>query len=557
MTQNPSVFTSGESDEDKLGRFIGGSSVSVVSSFVAGLFALGWAALMTRVLGKDDYAIVGPYMQAFWILSTLVSMGVPHTLVTFISHNVETDFDAACDIARQGTRLLLFFALGFCIPAVAAIVFMHFTGVADLYVWLCAIMIVCVFTRQMFFSNYATLAGLQRMDLLSLSNIVFSISLPFLSLGYIVLARAMAPGDSRFEVLAGVGGIGTASLMSYLVSFLIVNKTRLPARMLLSFRGRLTRGREILTFGWVANVALMGNTVVGLMPPIYTSYAMAQGLRWYGPTLAANKIQAGIFSCAFTYAMAPMLVMGLTFALIPAMSEAEAQGNKTLLNRYFNTSVKYCFSICAMLTAIYAVVIGQFVHFFTGGEYAVAAVHSLTLVLESGMAAAALFFLFLSMLIGLKRPAVAAKTVVFVILLEVAAMTLAGRFTGDLVITAAAVAVSLAVGDAILLYYLITQARLRMDWGLFFPPVVSALAVWAACRAAMPEGILGFFVACFLGIPLFFLVDGLLGGISRSDLVTVRSTLQSLRLGFLTSLVDLAERIFNLSPFYHKEAKPS
>lgn len=557
MTERVSVFTSGQSDEDKIGRFIGGSSVSVVSSVIAGLFALGWAALMTRALGKEDYAIVGPYMQVFWIISTVVSMGIPHTLITFISHNAETDFEGARDIARQGTRLLLVFALAFCVLAAAAAAALHASGARDLLVWLCLLMILCIFSRQMFFSNYAALAGLQRMDLLSLTNVMFSISLPFLSLGYIALARRFAPGDDRFEVLAGTGGIGTAALISWLISLLIVSKTRLPARVLLTHSGPLTRWKQILTFGWTANVALIGNTVVSMLPPILVSYVMAQALGWYGPDRAANRAQAGVFSCAFTYAMAPMLVMGLTFALIPAMSEAESRGNRRLLNRYFNTSVKYCFSLCAMITAIYAAVIGEFVHFFTGGEYAVESVHALTLVMEMGIAASALFFLFLSMLIGLKRPAAAAWTVVGVILIEMSAMALTGRFTGSLIATAAAVAGSLATGAAILLYYLTARVRLVLRWGLFIPPVISALAAWGACVAVRPQGLAGFLSACALGVPVFFITDGLLGGFEPSDLATVRGTLHSLRMGFLAGPVNAAERVFRLSPFFPREENES
>lgn len=554
MTQPQSVFTTGDSDEDKIGRFIGGSSVSVVSSFVAGIFALGWAALMTHELAKDDYAIVGPYMQVFWILTTLVSFGIPHTLITFISHNVESDFEAAAGIAVQGTKMLFLFVMGFTAMALAAVGMFHALNLLNgLYLWLCLIMVVAVFARQMFFAGYSTLAGLQRMDYLSLANIVFSICLPFLSLGLLALARSADPGNSMLEVLAGTGSIGAGAVIACGVSLIIVSRTRIPASTLFSFRVPLTRFKEILTFGWVANVAVMGNTIVGMAPPIYMSYVMAQGLGWYGPTLLANKEQAGIFSCAFTYAMAPMLVMGLTFALIPAMSEAESQGNRALLNRYFNTSVKYCFSICAMLTAVYAVIIGPFVEFFTGGEYAAHTIHNLTLIMECGVAATALFFLFLSMLIGLKRPDVAAKTVLAVILLEVAAMSLAGRFTASPHLTAAAVALSLGLGDLILLYYLIRRAGLAMNWGLFAPPVVSALATWGACRAAGPDTLLGYALAAALAVPFFFFLDGLLGGIEPSDLSTVRHTLKSLRLGFFCGPVNLAERIFIRSPFYKKE----
>ena len=548
-----SVFTSGQSDEDKLGRFIGGSSVSVVSSVVAGLFALGWAASMAA-LGPESFSILGPYMQCFWILTALVSFGVPHTLITFISHNYEQDFDTAREIAMQGNKLLFVLVACFTAAALCVTAALWFSGrVQGLYIALCLIMIVAVLARQMYFGVFASMSGLQRLDYASLSNVIFSVFLPFMSLGLLTVARRLYPGNTQWEILAGAGGIGVSAAIAYAVGMIICTRTQLPPSVLYSFRKPLTRWKEILTFGWVTNVALVGNTIMGLIPPIYVSYFMAHGFGWYGATLLENKTQAGIFSAAFTFAMAPMLVMGLTFALIPAMSEAHARGNRPLMNKYFNTSVKYCFSIVAMLTAVYAVVIGRFVYFFTGGQYPVDVVHGIALYLEMGVGANALFFLLASMLVALKRPAVAARAICVVLALEVGAMTLAGKLTGDIDITAWGMAGSIAAGALFLFTFMATKLKMELRLSLFAPPVVSALAMWVLCRALPAPGRFGFFIPCMVGPPFFFFVDGLLGGIGHDDLNTVRQTLESLRLGFLCRAVDLAQKIFSLSPFFPEE----
>lgn len=570
MTTHASVFTSSDSDEDKLGRFIGGSSVSVVSSVIAGLFALGWAVLMTGMLGKEQYAVLGPYMQVFWIITTVTSFGVPHTLMTFISHHYETDFDSAADFAIQGNKLL-FVIIAIFIGIAGAVIFgLWVAGVLHgLYLGLCIIMLVCAFSRQMFFGNYASMAGVQRMDCLSLTNTTFSIMLPFMSVGFLIAVRRAMPGNGSADIAAGAAGIGVAAFFSYLFSVLINTKTALPPKIIYSFRRPLTRWREILTFGWKTNVALVGNTFVSMLPPVFVSYVMAQGLKWYGPTAEINRVRAGEFSSAFTYAMAPLLVVGLTFALLPAMSEADSQGNRVLLNKYFNTSVKYCFSIIAMITALYSVIIGRLISMLTKGIYSATAIHPIAFFLELSVAGGALFFLFMSMLIGLKRPGVAARTVACVLIIEATAMLLAGRFTGSLTMTALAVASSLLLGATYLLLYLVTKVKLKMNWAIFFPPVVSAAVVWLLCGVAIPypavgnmiksfSGIilsndtLGSILPCIIGPPVFFLLDGLLGGVEHGDLNTLRSTLKSLRLGFAVFVIDVIEWVFGLSPFFKK-----
>lgn len=549
-----SVFTRSESDEDRLGRFIGGSSVSVVSSVLAGVFALAWAALMTRELDKEQYGILGPFLQCFWISTTVISFGLPHTLITFISHHGPDEFDAARRVAVQGNKLLFVVGAAIVLPAAAVLCLLWATGVVE-NLWSALGLILCfaVMARQMFFGAFASLAGMQRIELASLANILFSILLPFVSLFLLYTVRRAVPGSWNAEILAGAGGIGVAAALAFMGALVVVSRTPLKPRVLYAFREPLTDTRRILGFGATTNIVVVGYTVVTMIPPIFMSYVMAHGLGWFGATESANAAAAGVFSCAFTYAMAPMMVMGMTFALIPAMSEAEAQGAHDLLNRYFNTSIKYCVSLLSLITAVYAVVIGKFVSLLTGGEYAAAQVHGVTLRLEMSLAAAALFVLFLSMLVGLKRPAVAARMVCVILVLELAAMALAGRFTGRVETVAEGIIAALALGIIAALAYFIRRVGLSFRWFMLFPPAASAALTWAAGTAIAKHA--GILYAMPVAPVIFFAADGLLGGIDRQDLGTVRDTLRSLKLGALTFALDLAEKIFSLSPLFPKETE--
>lgn len=549
MDNKKSVFTSCDSDSDKLGRFIGGGSVAIVSSVIAGVFALLWTVIMTRMLGKDDFGILGPYLKMFWILTMLTSFGLPPTLMTMVSQNHIKDFPASKRIAAEGNRLLFIIGAIFCIlPALTAVAAKLTGSLTSLAFALILIMAAAVISRQMFLGVHASMTGIQRMDLVGFISIAFAFTLPVSSLLFLMISQNIAHGQllKELRIISGAAGIGVSSIISWSLALIVTRRAAIKPADLYNWKNTSpAESKAILKFGLVTFIAIFAFTLVQLLPEVWFSYVMVHTLRWFSPEFA------GVFSAASTYAMAPALIIGITFALIPAMSEADEHGNKPLMNQYFNVSLRYCFSLIAMITALYASAAGPLVSALTGGNYSAAQMHNITFNLEIYAGVTNLFFLLFSMIVGLKKPAVVAAVSSVIVVLQIIGMSIAGKLTQDINTVAWSMITVILIGILSLLVYLIKGIGLKLNFAIFIVPLASAAIAWAAAIPLPKSGLS--LLATFPLVPfVFFLATGMLGGITCEDLNIIRQTLASLRLGFLTPVIGLLEKLFSISPLYKK-----
>ncbi|HOY62912.1 MAG TPA: hypothetical protein PK745_06980, partial [bacterium] len=108
------AFKSGDTDREKVGRFVAGSSLLFVVSAASGVMQFAWSATMQRLLGPEGFSLTGPFLNLFWLLSLATSFGVPQAMMTFISDRRHRDSEGAALIMAEGTRLLVAMGALFC-----------------------------------------------------------------------------------------------------------------------------------------------------------------------------------------------------------------------------------------------------------------------------------------------------------------------------------------------------------------------------------------------------------------------------------------------------------
>ncbi len=548
-----SVFKKSGSDREKMGRFVAGSSMLFVASVTSGVMSFIWAMLMQRLLGPEGFGITGPFLNLFWVLQMVVAFGVPQAMTTFISDRYEKSPESASGVMREGTRLLVLIAVIFAVLTAAGVVIAGRAGaVSSLGASLIWIMLAALVGRQMYFSIFGTLSGLQRMELLAICNMSFPVMLLAGSCVLVVAVNRWYPGNINAGITAGAGGVAIASLVQYAFSIFVMSRSEFSVGKLFDWRIGWRESRKLLTFGWVTAVALITGSGFQFVAPAVVSFA-SRGYGYFGADPQANAVNAGYFSSGFTYAMAPMLIVGMIFALIPAISEAESEGNHDLMQRYFDLAVRYSVTLIFFVLSVYAVMSGGIVEFFSGSRFPAEQMGPLTAVLAVGLSLSMLVMLTMNVLIGIKKPGVPAVVLVVMLLVEVVMIFAAGALTGRIYIAGVAFGVSMFAGLVGQAVYLKIRQGLGWNWGSL-PRAAAASAVTAAVLHFA-----GFNEAAFLKIAAggataffcYFFVLGLLGGIEPDDFEMVRDTMKSISGAKLVPVVDLAEKMISFSPLYH------
>jgi len=540
------VFQRGVTDEDKVGRFVAGSSVAFLATVLSGTLSFVWAFTMSRILGPAGFGIAKPFLDIFWILTMSVSLGVPQAMITFISKNHQSDPEEARMVMAEGTRVLFITAFLFAFAAGILVTFIGGSMSSQMKIlsWL---MIAAVIFRQMYFSMFGTLGGYQTIDLVAMCNISFPLSM--LSGSVIMVKKAKKLGYGPGEmVVACAAGIPFGAGVQYVVSHIVSVRGGLSVGGMFRWGNELKgRGIKLLAFGWKAAVASIAGSSVSFISPALVSI-MAYRIGCFGPTVEINARNAGFFSVGYTFAMAPMLIVGMIYSLLPAVSEAHSQGNRDLMQKYFDLSMKYAFTIIMLILAVYLTVAGDIVEFFSGPDYPATKLGPLTATLGAGMSACMLMIMLANFLIGIRKPLVPAVVTVVMLSLMAVSFVSTGVTSGSLILIAATFDIVVLAGFVCLVLYVIRLTGLMWPWGKVLRPVAAGL-VTAAVISGFPSGSsLLFLPALVVAPPVYLLVLGWTGAIGAPDFEMLRDTLSSTPAGRLMLIVNIAEKIVVAGP---------
>lgn len=400
-----SVFQTGETDDDKKKRFEAGGIISMGAFMAGGIFQALWMITITRMLGPEDMGLFGPLLFGFMTAATIIALGVPQTMVTFVSLHYETDIEESKKFLTDGIRLQLQVCIGVLVVVSAIALLLGFSGVLS---WVMAMMVVAfavaIVQGAMFWGFQSILNGFQRLELVAIGNMAFPVGVFAISLVLIYAGQALAGAETLWDVVGAVAGLGFGHGLAALAALVCVYKLRMfPVRDLFALRPKHGLYGKILKFGGWAAVALTCMTVVQNLPPIVVGVV---GMKWllFADTVEACKAEIGYFSTALMFGMVAMLLVGIAIAIIPAISEAEGQGRRDLMQHYYTKALEQSFAVLLAFIIVFVVLIGPIIELMSGPEFPAWKMGSLGTLSIFGGAGAGLLFVLINMFVGLKSP---------------------------------------------------------------------------------------------------------------------------------------------------------
>ncbi|MEW5945999.1 MAG: oligosaccharide flippase family protein, partial [bacterium] len=545
-----SAFVRGATDDEKVTRFVAGGIVSILGFMAGGVFQTAWFICTTRILGARDMGIFGPIFSFFMTGASLVSLGVPQTTTTYVSHHFETDPEESKKFVCDGMKLLMILSAAVLVlgaGGAGALFAAKRLDALSLALWMTISFSIIV--SVLFWGVNGTINGYQRLDYVAIGNIAFPVGMFASTLTFMLLAQAAFGKESTWDVVGAASGMGVGPLFGLAAALVMFRRMNvMPASRLFSLSGYHGLFGKILVFGGLSAVAMVSNTV--LLNFSSATVGATAKLGWLAETADENLRQAGYFSTGFFFAMVPMLIMGLTFALVPAISEAEARKRHDLMQKYYNLALKYSFGIIILFLGFYGVKIGQLVELISGPEYPAEAMASVTMALSFGGAMFSLIFLMTTLFIGLKRPHIPA-------IINIAALTvciggiffLAYLFRHVLAATAAVIAAG-AFGAVALFITADRRFGLKFPWWALLIPVGAALPPWFICLFLLPRGEAFFIVAALAYFTINVILYIVFGGYDSEDLQMFRETVESMRMGFAVRILNGVESFARRSPFF-------
>lgn len=505
------VFTRGDTDQEKMERFKAGGMIAMGSFLLGGLFTVAWMTFTPRLLGPRGMGLFGPLMGWFWVLASVFALGVPQTICTFVSLHYENDFEHSKRFLIDGNRLLLIIGLIILAATAALGGAAYATGLISLitFATLATLVFSCVMA-MMFWGVNSVLNGFQRLELVSVGNLLFPVG-QFIGTVTLALGAKAVFHDWRWVVIGAVAGLGVGQLFGVVPALLMVGKLGgVRAGDLYNLRRGHGLFKEILKFGGIAAIAMTANAVVQNLTAPIVRIAGLYGML-FGDTEAECLRQIGYFSTALIFAMVAMLLTGVSIALIPAMSEAHGQGRDDLMQDYFNTAMQQSFAILGVFIMLYTLYGGRIIELMNGKEFPAAVMGPLASRMIIGGAAVALLFVLSNLLIGIKKPQAAAV---------VMALVLAGQIGGIIAFSFAFRSIVWAsygfiipplVGSIACLIYLHVSVGLKFPWFAFLEPALCGIPAFLVVRFVMPQPALWHMVMnCVIvvvlyGIPLLLL----------------------------------------------------
>jgi O-antigen/teichoic acid export membrane protein len=496
------VFSAGTTDEEKKKRFNAGGIIAMAGFLAGGVFQAMWMAVTPRLLGEQGMGLFSPLFQALYAVATLIALGIPQTIVTFVSKHYENEFDESLKFMTDGCRLM--FVAAIVTVGAAVLVSTVATALGAMSKFAASMIIVFAITiafMALFWGVNGILNGFQRLDLMTIGNIVYPIGIFAASTALIVVAHRTMPGADRWDVAGAVAGVGIGHLIALGVALAVVAKTGLvPVKKLFAFKSAHGLYGRILKFGGITAVAFFSMTLAQNLTTIIVRVVGMNGLPFQGMRgplfcstrdfayeTAAKSCEAAIghFGNALIYGLAPMLITGIAVAVIPAMSEAEDRGRRDLMQHYYTSAMSQSMAIIGCFIALFGVIIGPLIEIMNGKEFPAEVMHPLGVLGVIGGSGLALLFVLINMFTGLKRPQIPAVILLAVVVTMTVSIT-ALSYTRNILWPMAGFIAPVWIGCAVCFVMAVKVFGLKFPWSAFFEPAAAAIVPVALVMFALP-----------------------------------------------------------------------
>ncbi len=497
------VFSAGTTDEEKKKRFNAGGIIAMAGFLAGGVFQAMWMAVTPRLLGEQGMGLFSPLFQAAYAVATLIALGIPQTIVTFVSKHYENEFDESLKFMTDGCRLMFAVALGVVVVSTAAAVAAAATGAMSVFAAsLTVVFMITIAFMALFWGVNGILNGFQRLDLMTIGNIVYPIGIFAASTALIVAAHKTMPSSERWDVTGAVAGVGIGHLIALGVALYVVGKTGLvPVKRLIALKSAHGLYGRILKFGGITAVAFFSMTLAQNLTTIIVRVVGMNGLPFEGMRgplfssardfayeTAAKSCEAAIghFGNALIYGLAPMLITGIAVAVIPAMSEAEDRGRRDLMQHYYTSAMTQSMAIIGCFVLLFGVIIGPLIEIMNGKEFPAEVMHPLGVLGVIGGSGLALLFVLINMFTGLKKPQIPAVILVAVVIAMTVSIT-ALSYTRNILWPMAGFIGPVWIGCAVCFAMAVKVFGLKFPWNAFFEPAVAAVIPVALVLFALPS----------------------------------------------------------------------
>lgn len=547
-----SIFDAGGTDEQKRDRFAAGGTIQIAANLASGVFQIAWMTVTQRMLGPKHFGIFGPVQSVYWMLATLIAFGIPQTITTYVSYHYEKNIEESKKFMADGSRLLLLIGAGVLVLGSAVALGLWKAGqIPALSAGIVIAVLFSVMMTLQYWSFSSALNGMHRLDYTGIGLIVYSAVMCASTFLAIVVTQALLGRNTEWAIVGALAGFGVgqgAALV--LVAFLFGRMRVMP--VIDMFRVKKTYGltRQIVLFGGMSAVALVCNSLMQFIPPPVVGF-VAKHYQSFGATPSANLIQSGYFSSSFIYAMAPMLIMGLASALVPAISEAQALGRHDLMQDYYNQAFKYSFALIFPMVAIYGVIIGPVIQIMSGAAYPAGLMGPMATLFAVGGSMMGLQFLLVNLFVSIKKPSLPALMMVGAVTLEVFGVGLLGAVSHSVMIAGAGFVLAAGVADVVLIIAAKKLVGLEFPIKIMVICIAAAVPAWAASFYLIPRSTSMIGVSVVAIIVVFTLLYVVLGGWDGEDVRKAREMSKSLP-GPLKAVPEGLARLAEMSPFHRK-----
>jgi len=488
------TFAAGGTDEEKKKRFAAGGMIAMAAFMAGGIFQILWMNTVTMKLGSQKMGMFGPLLFAFYAAGTVIALGIPQTITTFVSLHYEKEFDESKKFITDGIRLLFTIDLCVIFIGVAIPAILGATGVLS---WFYAALIIAFVTAigqmAIFWGLNAVLNGFQRLDLVSVGNMIFPIIQFAASFILIVIAqkimsaRNITGPEARWDVIGAVIGLGLGQGFAGIGAAVVLSKMKVVSLKDL-FRLRPAHGLygKILKFGGWAAAAMVIMTIVQNLPGIVVRLV---GMKWllFGSTSALCESQIGLFNTSLIFGQATMLIVGIAMAIIPAISEAEGQGRHDMMQHYYNSAFQQAFIILTAFIAVYATVIGPIIELMSGPEYPASVMGLLGTLAVLGGAGCGALFLQINIFIGLKKPSIPAFVIALVVVMLLISITSFSFIFKDVRWASSGFVISTWIGSIILFIEAKRKFKLNFPTMALFEPIIASAPPVALVLFLLPK----------------------------------------------------------------------
>jgi len=489
------VFSAGTTDDEKKKRFQAGGVIAMLGFLAGGIFQILWMTVTPRYLGDVDMGLFTPFMFAFYGVATLIALGIPQTITTFVSKHYENELEESLKFAIDGVRLVFQITLSISALSVIAALIFGFTGIID-WLWCAMIVVFCtsIGCAAMFWSTNAILNGFQRLDLVTIGNFIYPIGIFITSTILIIVAQNIAGAESRWDVVGAVAGLGLGHAIAVVTSLIVIRRTGLvDIKKLFSFKSAYGLYGKILRFGGMAAVAFVGMTLVQNLP---TVLVRAVGMKWLLFQSASSKVYEtaaqsceaaiGHFGTSLIYGMAGFLITGIAIAVIPAISEAEDRGRHDLMQHYYTSAIEQSMAILGAFISVYIVAIGPLIEILNGAGFSADVMHLLGILAIMVGSGVALLFVLIHIFTGLKKPATPSIILAIVI---ISTVLLVGGLCFTRNIHMPMVGFIITTWGANIACFIILQKQFKLKFPphTFYEPVLAAVIPVTLTLLFMPD----------------------------------------------------------------------